>query len=122
MNDPVVQALVAQRVALLFEEPFIGNLATRLELVAAPAQTRILTTDGLRLYYQPALVRAASRDALRATMIEVVLNDAIQQLEGPSSDEANPWARLAVFKAADHLGLENVPKRIKVLLAGQAKT
>ena len=35
MSDPVVAAIVSARVSLLFNQPFFGNLATRMKLIDA---------------------------------------------------------------------------------------
>ncbi len=47
----VKQKIITARIALLFNHPFYGVLAIRLELCPADAWCKTLATDGVRLYY-----------------------------------------------------------------------
>lgn len=50
--------------SLLFNQPFFGNLATRLELVDASKWCQTAATDGRRLYYNREFIKSLSPDEL----------------------------------------------------------
>ena len=64
MSDPVVQSIVAARVSLLFNQPFFGNLATRMELVDATKWCKTAATDGRKLYYNREFIKSLTPDEL----------------------------------------------------------
>lgn len=58
LHDPIRRVIVGARVKLLMEKPFIGQLATRLELVDATKWCGTAATDGRRLYYNREFFKA----------------------------------------------------------------
>ena len=64
INDPVVYEIVAARVKLLFEHPFFGQLAARLELVDATSWCETAATDGRKLYYNREFIKSLSKAEL----------------------------------------------------------
>lgn len=64
LDDPVVKEIVQARVSLLFDMPFFGNLATRLELVEATGWCPTAATDGRKLYYNREFIKQLTREEL----------------------------------------------------------
>ena len=72
MRDPVIQALVAARVHLLFNDPFYGNLATRMELVRDNDQPSMVIHDRRRLHYNDAYVTSLTPDELHEAISDLI--------------------------------------------------
>lgn len=64
LNDPVVEAIVTARVSLLFNQPFFGNLATRLKPVDATKWCKTAATDGRHLYYNREFIKSLTKEEL----------------------------------------------------------
>ncbi len=64
LNDPVVLEIVSARVNLLFDKPFFGQLACRLDLVDASAWCKTAATDGRNFYYNREFIKNLSRGEL----------------------------------------------------------
>jgi predicted metal-dependent peptidase len=58
LDDPIVKALTAARVSLLFNAPFFGNLATRMQLVQADGWCKTAATDGRNFYYNREFIKS----------------------------------------------------------------
>lgn len=58
MNDPIVVAIVSARVSLLFNAPFFGNLATRMNLIQADGWCKTAATDGRNFYYNREFIKS----------------------------------------------------------------
>lgn len=58
ISDPVVAAIVSARVSLLFNQPFFGNLATRMKLIDATKWCKTAATDGRNFYYNREFIKA----------------------------------------------------------------
>lgn len=63
-NSPVVKALTAARISLLFHAPFFGNLATRCTLTDAAGRHRSIFADGIVLLYASEFVAALTHREL----------------------------------------------------------
>ena len=57
IDDPVVKSIVAARVWMLFNKPFFGNIATRLQLIDASKWCPTAATDGRKLYYNREFIK-----------------------------------------------------------------
>jgi predicted metal-dependent peptidase len=62
-QSAVFREIVAARVKLLFDKPFFGNLATRLNAIEVK-WCNTAATDGRNLYYNRAFIKSLSRDQL----------------------------------------------------------
>jgi predicted metal-dependent peptidase len=74
MNDPVVAAIVSCRVSLLFNQPFFGNLATRMKLIDATKWCKTAATDGRNFYYNREFIKALEPQQLLFLMAHEVLH------------------------------------------------
>jgi len=91
MSDPVVQAIVAARVSLLFNQPFFGNLATRMELVDATKWCKTAATDGRKLYYNREFIKSLTPDELLFLIGHEVLHCVYDHLGRKGSREHKLW-------------------------------
>ena len=64
LNDPIVKAIVAARVNLLFHKPFFGNLAARLEIKDASTWCKTAATDGKHLFYNRDFIKGLTKQQL----------------------------------------------------------
>ena len=64
LNDPIKKEIIAARISLLFTHPFIGNIATRLQLVDATNWLPTAATDGRRLYYNREFIKSLTKNEL----------------------------------------------------------
>lgn len=74
MSDPVVMAITHARVKLLFDQPFFGQLATRLDIVDASTWCKTAATDGRRLYYNREFIKGLSQAELKFLIGHEVLH------------------------------------------------
>lgn len=58
LSDPIVQELTKARVKLLFEKPFFGSMAIRLNLVDASSWCKTAATDGRNFYYNREFIKS----------------------------------------------------------------
>lgn len=91
MSDPVVQAIVQARVGLLFNQPFFGNLATRMELVDATKWCKTAATDGRKLYYNREFIKSLTPDELLFLIGHEVLHCVYDHLGRKGSREHKLW-------------------------------
>lgn len=91
MSDPVVQAIVAARVSLLFNQPFFGNLATRMELVDATKWCKTAATDGRKLYYNREFIKSLTPDELLFLIGHEVMHCVYDHLGRKGSREHKLW-------------------------------
>ena len=80
MSDPVVDAIVKARVSLLFNQPFFGVLATRLQLVDASKWCKTAAVDGRHLFYNREFVKSLTDDELLFLIGHEVLHCAYDHL------------------------------------------
>ena len=91
MNDPIVQKIVSARVSLLFNQPFFGNLATRLELVDASKWCKTAATDGRKLYYNREFIKNLSDDELLFLVGHEVMHCVYDHLGRKGSRDHKLW-------------------------------
>lgn len=91
MSDPVVQAIVAARVSLLFNQPFFGNLATRMELIDATKWCKTAATDGRKLYYNREFIKSLTPDELLFLIGHEVMHCVYDHLGRKGSREHKLW-------------------------------
>lgn len=91
MSDPVVQSIVAARVSLLFNQPFFGNLATRMELVDASKWCKTAATDGRKIYYNREFIKALTPEELLFLIAHEVLHCVYDHLGRKGSREHQLW-------------------------------
>ena len=91
MSDPVVQSIVQARVGLLFNQPFFGNLATRMELVDATKWCKTAATDGRKLYYNREFIKSLTPDELLFLIGHEVLHCVYDHLGRKGSREHKLW-------------------------------
>lgn len=90
-NDPVVNEIVTARVALLFNQPFFGNLAIRLKLVDASKWCQTAATDGRHLYYNREFVKKLTREQLVFLIGHEVLHAVYDHIGRRGDREADLW-------------------------------
>lgn len=90
-SDPVVQSIIAARVSLLFNAPFFGNLATRMELVDASKWCKTAATDGRKLYYNREFIKALTPDELLFLIGHEVLHCVYDHLGRKGSRDHKIW-------------------------------
>ena len=91
MSDPVVQAIVQARVGLLFNQPFFGNLATRMELIDATKWCKTAATDGRKLYYNREFIKSLTADELLFLIGHEVMHCVYDHLGRKGSREHKLW-------------------------------
>jgi predicted metal-dependent peptidase len=108
MSDPVVQAIVAARVSLLFNQPFFGNLATRMELVDATKWCKTAATDGRKLYYNREFIKALTDAELLFLIGHEVLHCVYDHLGRKGGREHGLWNMANDYIVNDTLKKEGV--------------
>ena len=78
LSDPVIQAIVAARVSLLFDHPFYGNIATRCKLVASDHGQ--LDVPYEEMIYDPHFIRQLTPDEL-TQQIKARIDALVEQLQ-----------------------------------------
>lgn len=73
-EDPIVKLLVKQRIKLLFDDPFFGNLATRFSLVDASSWCKSVATDGRNLYYNREFIKTLKPKELYFVLCHEILH------------------------------------------------
>lgn len=91
MNDPVIKAIVSARVSLLFNKPFFGHLATRLDLVECNSWCNTAATDGKRLYFNREFVKALQPPELMFLLGHEVLHAIYDHLGRRGSRNPDIW-------------------------------
>lgn len=91
MNDPVASAIVEANVFLLFEKPFFGNLATRMEPVDASKWCKSFATDGRKFYYNREFIKALSAKQLRWTICHLIYHMAYDHLGRRGGRDKKLW-------------------------------
>lgn len=109
-SDPVVQSIIAARVSLLFNAPFFGNLATRLELVDASKWCKTAATDGRKLYYNREFIKALTADELLFLIGHEVLHCVYDHLGRKGSREHKLWNMANDYIVNDTLTKEKIGK------------
>lgn len=89
--DPVVQAIIAARVSLLFNQPFFGMLATRLQIVDASKWCPTAAVDGRHLFYNREFIKGLSQDELLFLVCHEVLHCAYDHLGRRGGKDPQTW-------------------------------
>jgi predicted metal-dependent peptidase len=89
--DPVVQAIVAARVSLLFNQPFFGMLATRLELVDASKWCPTAAVDGKHLFFNREFIKGLTPEELLFLVCHEVLHCAYDHLGRRGGKDPQTW-------------------------------
>lgn len=71
-SDPVLDTIVATNINLLFEKPFFGNLATRMEPVDASKWCKTVATDGRKFYFNREYIKSLSKGQLTWTIAHLI--------------------------------------------------
>jgi predicted metal-dependent peptidase len=91
LNDPVVVALTQARVTLLFNQPFFGNLATRLNLIDASKWCSTAATDGRNLYYNREFIKGLKPEELLFLLAHEVLHCVYEHLGRRGGRDPKIW-------------------------------
>lgn len=90
-RDPVVDSIVAARVSLLFNAPFFGNLATRLQLVDASKWCPTAAVDGRNLFYNREFIKALTPEELLFLIGHEVLHCVYDHLGRKGGRDHKVW-------------------------------
>ena len=124
-RDPIVEAVVAARVSLLFDDPFYGYLITRLQLTEASEACETASSDGRRFFYNRQFIQSLTPNELQTLMKRIGLDLAHGQL-GPNEftdaerHSIRSEVRAAAIHAAETIGAARVPDSVKTLLAASS--
>ena len=113
LNDPVVKEIVQARVYLLFNQPFFGNLATRLQLVDATSWCPTAATDGRKLYYNREFIKKLNRNELVFLIGHEILHAVYDHLGRRGSRDPQLWNMAADYIVNYTLVKENIGDMIK---------
>lgn len=72
--DPIVRLIVEARVSMLFNQPFFGSLATRLELKEGGPWCKTMATDGKNFFYNREWIKSLSSKELMFSLCHEVLH------------------------------------------------
>lgn len=111
--DPIIRLLVEARVKLLFDQPFFGNLSTRLNLVDATSWCKTMATDGRALYYNREFVKSLQPRELLFVVAHEVLHlvyDHIGRSEGKNKKVWNMACDYIVNYILKHESVGEMPK------------
>lgn len=64
MSDPIIEAIVSARVAMLLHQPFYGSIATNLKIVDASKWCKTAATDGRHFYYNREFIKSLTKEEL----------------------------------------------------------
>lgn len=90
-RDPVVDAIVAARVSLLFNAPFFGNLATRMQIVDASKWCKTAAVDGRHLFYNREFIKALTPEELLFLIGHEVLHCVYDHLGRKGDKDHQLW-------------------------------
>ncbi len=113
LNDPVVKEIVSARVYLLFNQPFFGNLATRLQLVDATGWCPTAATDGRKLYYNRDFIKKLTRNELVFLIGHEILHAVFDHLGRRGSRDPEIWNMAVDYIVNYTLVKENIGDMIK---------
>lgn len=91
MNDPVYEAIVQANVFLLFEKPFFGSLATRMEPVDASKWCKTFATDGRKFYFNREYIKSLSEKQVRWTICHLIYHMAYDHLGRRNGKDKKIW-------------------------------
>jgi predicted metal-dependent peptidase len=95
MNDEIYVAVAKARVSLLFNNPFFGSMATRLQLILtdekADAWCNTAATDGKRLWFSRRFVKKLTKSELLFVMGHEVLHCVFDHLGRRQGRDPKYW-------------------------------
>lgn len=91
LTDPVVKAITTARVNLLFNAPFFGNIATRLELVDASKWCKSFATDAKHFFYNREFIKALTPNELVFIFGHVVMHCAFEHIGRGRGKDKEIW-------------------------------
>jgi len=91
INDPIVKAITTARVGLLFNSPFFGNLATRMQLVDASKWCKTAATDGRHFYYNREFIKSLTQNELTFLLGHEVLHCVYDHLGRKGGRDKKLW-------------------------------
>lgn len=87
VEDKLVQA----RISLLIQQPFFGNMVTRLPLVRAEGWLDTAATDGRNFYYNPAFIDSLTNKQVEFLFGHEVLHNVFEHLLRRDSRDPELW-------------------------------
>lgn len=91
LNDPVHLEISRARVRLLFDNPFFGTLATRLDIQEAGDWCRSICTDGKNLYYNRDYIKGLTHKQLQFAVSHNIMHLAYEHPFRRGSREKDVW-------------------------------
>ena len=113
LADPVVEEIVTVRVSLLFNFPFFGTLALRLNIVDASRWCKTMTTDGKNIYYNRDWVKTLSRPKLHFALTHTVLHCVYDHLGRRGNRDKQLWDMSTDYIVNYTLVKENIGEPIE---------
>lgn len=90
-SDPVLDTIVATNINLLFEKPFFGNLATRMEPVDASKWCKTVATDGRKFYFNREYIKSLSKGQLTWTIAHLIYHMVYDHLGRRNGKNKKLW-------------------------------
>lgn len=91
MNESIRERLIKARVEFLLQEPFFGQLATRLNLIEADDWCPTMAVDGYNMYYSTEFVKAMSDSELKFVMAHEVMHCVYQHFLRREKRQPRLW-------------------------------
>jgi predicted metal-dependent peptidase len=90
-NDPIVMMLTHAKVKMLFNQPFFGQIATRLKFVDASKWCKTAATDGRHIFYNREFVKNLEPEGLVFLLGHEVLHCILDHLGRRNSKDPKIW-------------------------------
>jgi len=87
----VEEKLIQARISLLIQQPFFGNMVTRLPLVRAEEWLDTAATDGRYFYYNPSFIDSLTNKQVEFLFGHEVLHNVFEHLLRRDSRDAQLW-------------------------------
>ncbi len=90
-SDPIIKAITTARVKMLFNQPFFGNIATRLEIVDASRWCESFATDGKHFFYNRDYIKSLTQDELVFMFGHAVMHCALDHIGRRGGRDQQIW-------------------------------
>lgn len=90
-SDPAVEMIINARVKLLFEQPFFGNLALRMDIIDASDWCPTAATNGRNFFYNRAFIIALSPGQLKFLVGHEILHCVFDHIGRRGSRDPKIW-------------------------------
>jgi len=90
-SDPIIKAITTARVRMLFNQPFFGNIATRLEVVDASKWCESFATDGKHFFYNRDWIKTVTQDELVFVFGHAVMHCALDHIGRRGGRDQQCW-------------------------------